>query len=204
MYNGAVFEVKTEIPVRKEIPEGVPPMKSVKLVVLALVAISLLVVLPAWSQGGNPPASTKESGATSGHGMTPGEQSGKSSAANVEEEIKKLETERAAAVVKADIATLEAQTADDYSLINANGQVMDKKETMNAIKTGQVKITSDELSDLKVRVYGHVAVITGKADVKGTLSGTEVNGPVMFTRVYVKKNGRWQSVAFQQTRVSKP
>jgi ketosteroid isomerase-like protein len=178
-------------------------MKSVSLIVLALVAISLPLVLPAWSQGGNPPASTKESGATSGHGMTPVEQGGKSTAASVEE-LKKLETDRAAAVVKADIATLDKQTADDYTLINANGDVMDKKQTLDAIKTGQVKITSNELSDLKVRVYGHVAVITGKSDAKGTLSGTEVSGPVMFTRVYVKKDGRWQSVAFQQTRVSKP
>ena len=37
-------------------------MKSVKLIVLALVAISSLLVLPACGQGGNPPASTKESG----------------------------------------------------------------------------------------------------------------------------------------------
>src|ERR1035437_895995 len=184
--------------------KGVPPMKSVNLIVLALVAISLLLVLPALSQSGKPPASTKESGATSGHGMTPVEQGGKSTAASVEEELKKLETDRAAAVVKADITTLEAQTADDYALINANGQVMDKKQTLDAIKTGQVKLTSNELSDLRVRVYGHVAVITGKSDAKGMLSGTEVNGPVMFTRVYVKKNGRWQSVAFQQIRVSKP
>jgi hypothetical protein len=112
-------------------------MKSVNLIVLALVAISLLLVLPAWSQGGNPPASTKESGATSGHGMTPVEQGGKSTAVSVEEELRKLETDRAAAVVKADITTLEAQTADDYTLINANGQVMDKKQTLDAIKTGQ-------------------------------------------------------------------
>jgi ketosteroid isomerase-like protein len=125
-------------------------------------------------------------------------------AASVEEELEKLETDRAAAVVKADITTLEAQTADDYTLINANGQVMDKKQTLDAIKTGQVKLTSEELSDLRVRVYGDVAVIIGKADAKGMLSGTEVNGPLMFTRVYVKKGGRWQSVAFQQTRVSKP
>jgi ketosteroid isomerase-like protein len=136
--------------------------------------------------------------------MTPVEQAGKSTAVSVEEELKKLETDRAAAVVKADITTLEAQTADDYTLINANGQVMDKKQTLDAIKTGQVKLTSEELSDLKVRVYGDVAVIIGKADAKGTLSGTEVNGPVRFTRVFVKKGGRWQSVAFQQTRVSKP
>ena len=181
-------------------------MKSGKLVVLvlALVTISFLVVLPAWSQGGNPPASTKESGATSGHGMTPVKQSGKSTAASEEKELKKLETDRAAAVVKADIATLEAQTADDYTLISVNGEVRDKKQAMDAIKTGQVKITSNEVSDLKVRVYGHVAVITGKSDAKGTIAGTELNGPVMFTRVYVKKNGRWQSVAFQQTHISKP
>ena len=125
-------------------------------------------------------------------------------AASVEEELKKLETDRAAAVVKVDIATLDKQTADDYTLINANGQAMDKKQTLDAIKTGQTKITSNEQSELKVRVYGDVAVITGKSDVKGMISGTEVNGPVRFTRVYVKKNGGWQSVAFQQTRVSQP
>jgi ketosteroid isomerase-like protein len=125
-------------------------------------------------------------------------------AASVEEELKKLEAERAAAVVKGDVATLEKITADDYTLTNANGQVMDKKQTMDAIRAGQIKITSNELSDLKVQVYGNAAVVTGKSDVKGTLFGTDVNGPVRFTRVYVKKDGRWQAVAFQQTRVLKP
>ena len=125
-------------------------------------------------------------------------------AAGIEDEIKSLEKERAAAVIKADTATLEKLTADDYILINANGQMMDKQQTMEAIKTGQIKIASNDLSDLKVRVYGNTAVVTGKSTVKGTLSGTEVNGPILFTRVYVKKNGHWQAVAFQQTRVSQP
>jgi ketosteroid isomerase-like protein len=125
-------------------------------------------------------------------------------AAGVEDEIKNLEKERAAAVVKADTDTLEKFTADDYILINSNGQMMDKQQTMEAIKTGQIKIASNELSDLKVRVYGNTAIVTGKSTVKGIVSGTEVNGPVMFTRVYVKKNGHWQAVAFQQTRVNQP
>ena len=55
-----------------------------------------------------------------------------------------------------------------------------------------------------VRVYGNTAVITGKADVKGTLAGNDATGQYMFTRVYVKKGGQWQSVAFQQTRISNP
>lgn len=41
---------------------------------LVVSGILLLGTLPAWGQGGNPPASTKESGATSGRGVTAVEQ----------------------------------------------------------------------------------------------------------------------------------
>jgi Lipocalin-like domain len=51
-------------------------MKNAKPMVLLLATIWLLAVPLAWSQGGNPPASTKESGQTSGHGMTAAEQTG--------------------------------------------------------------------------------------------------------------------------------
>jgi ketosteroid isomerase-like protein len=125
-------------------------------------------------------------------------------AESVEEQLKKLETDRAAAVVKGDVATLEKQTSDDYTLINMNGQMSDKSQMVDAFKSGQTKLTSDEVSDMKVRVYGNTAVITGKVDVKGTLGGKDVDGQIMFTRVYVKKGGNWQSVAFQQTRVANP
>jgi ketosteroid isomerase-like protein len=126
------------------------------------------------------------------------------SSAAVEEQIKKIEKDRAAAVTKADVAALEPMTSDDYTLIDRNGRVRDKAQTMSAIKTGDIKITSNEVSDLKVRVYGDTAVVTGRADTKGTVGGKDVSGPMLFTRVYVKKNGRWQSVAFQQTAISAP
>jgi ketosteroid isomerase-like protein len=124
--------------------------------------------------------------------------------ASVEEQIKKMERDRAAAVVKADVATLEGLTSDDYILINANGQLSNKAETMNAIKTGVIKLSSNEVSDMNVRVYGDTAVVTGKSTAKGTIGGRELTGPVMFTRVYVKKDGKWKSVAFQQTPVVAP
>ena len=122
-------------------------------------------------------------------------------AQNVEDHIKKLEIDRAAAVVKADVATLDQQTSDDYTFINMNGQVSDKKQMISGFKSGESKLTVDDISDMKVRVYGDTAVVTGKADVKGTLRGKDATGQVMFTRVYVKKGGHWQSVALQQTRI---
>jgi len=125
-------------------------------------------------------------------------------AANVEEELKKLETDRAAAAVKGDVATLEKQTSDDYTFINLYGQMSDKSQMVNNFKTGRTKLTSNEISDMKVRLYGNTAVITGKADVAGTMAGKDTKGQIMFTRVYVKKGGSWQSVAFQQTLVPTP
>ncbi len=138
-------------------------------------------------------------------GDTDKDKSSKKSASrkgSVEDQIKKLEMDRVEAVKKADVATLDKLTADDYTLINAFGQEMDKSQTMNAIKSGDIKITSNELSDLKVRVYGNTAVVTGKSDVKGTMGGKDISGQLVFSRVYVKKNGRWQAVLFQQTRVA--
>ena len=57
---------------------------------------------------------------------------------SVEDQLKKMEKDRAAAVVKGDVATLEKLTSDDYILINANGQLSDKPTTMNNIKTGNI------------------------------------------------------------------
>ena len=73
---------------------------------------------------------------------------------------------------------------------------------VNNFKTGQTKLTSDEVSDMKVRVYGNTAVVTGTADGAGTMAGKDTKGQIMFTRVWVKKGGSWQPVAFQQTLVS--
>jgi ketosteroid isomerase-like protein len=120
---------------------------------------------------------------------------------SVEEQIKKMERDRAAAVVKGDVAAIEGLTSDDYTLINANGQLSGKAQTMDAIKTGSIKLTSNEVSEMKVRIYGDTAIVTGRSDAKGVVGGRELKGPVMFTRVYVKKGGKWQSVAFQQTPV---
>ena len=125
-----------------------------------------------------------------------------SAAQSVEDQIKKMETDRAAAVVKGNVAKLAMETSDDYTLININGLVSNKSQMIDGFKSGQNKLTTDDVSDMKVRVYGDTAVVTGKVDVKGTMGGKDVTGQAMFTRIYVKKAGHWQSVALQQTRIS--
>ena len=126
------------------------------------------------------------------------------SAQSVEEQIKKMEIDRAAAVVKGDVAKLDKETSDDYTLITAAGQMSDKAQMLGAFKSGQSKLSVDTVSDMKVHVYGDTAIVTGKADVKGMLGGKDATGQMLFTRVYVKKGGHWVAVALQQTRAATP
>ncbi len=116
--------------------------------------------------------------------------------------LEQMEKDRAQAVVKKDTATLEKMTADDYQLIDTNGKMRSKAETMDAIKSGAITIQSNDVDDLKVQVYGNAAVVTGRSSPKGTIDGKDISGPIRFTRVYVKRNGTWQSVLFQQTRIA--
>jgi endonuclease YncB( thermonuclease family) len=103
--------------------------------------------------------------------------------ASAEEELIKIEKERAAAAVKGDTAVIDKYTAADYTFITRNGQLADKTETLNRLKTGDIKLTANDVSDIKVRLYGTTAVVTGKTDVKGTMGGKDYSGPVLFTRV---------------------
>jgi ketosteroid isomerase-like protein len=50
-----------------------------------------------------------------------------------------------------------------------------------------------------VRVYGDTAVVTARADVKGHQLGEDFSGPYRYTRVWVRRNGQWQTVSYQAT-----
>jgi ketosteroid isomerase-like protein len=177
-------------------------MKSIRVVGLALVASALLSASLAWSQGGNPPASTKESGQTSGHGMTAAEQTAKGEGGNAQQAVEKLDDEIFDAAKKGDATVFEKNLADNYIRIGDDGQMLTKSETVDAYKSGRIKWDTIDLKNRKVRVYGNTAIVTREDNMKGHIGSNEISGTYRRTIVYVKmKNGQWQDVTFQSTKV---
>jgi ketosteroid isomerase-like protein len=113
--------------------------------------------------------------------------------------IRKLEQQRIDAGLRKDVAALDATTADDYLQIDMAGNVRDKATQMKRIASSEVKMDSNTLDDMVVRVYGETAVVTGRATAVGTIRG-EPYPRIRFTRVYVKRGGTWKVVLYQQTR----
>ncbi len=120
---------------------------------------------------------------------------------NVEQAIKQLDNERMQAIQKSDTAFIERVYANDYVVIGANGTVRNKAQVIADFKSGALKVESLKDDELKVRVYGDTAILTGRSTSKVKDKGQDISGQSLFTRVYVKRNGQWQFVTHHMSRI---
>jgi len=102
------------------------------------------------------------------------------------------------ALLKKDRATFEPLLADDYVYIHSNGTVTNRTQEIAQTMSADVEWTASKMSDLKVRIYGDAAVVTGTLTHTGSAKGY-VGGARLVTHLWVKRNGRWQNVGGQST-----
>ena len=148
----------------------------------------------AWSQGENPPASTRESGATSGHGMTMVEQNYKQA---VEDQILAAHAERWQAALESNASFFEKDLASQYFGIGADGRMRTKATTVEGFKSGALRYEAFKESNVAVKMYGDAAVVSSLASIKADIQDKTVEGTYLATSVYVKDGGAWREVAFE-------
>jgi len=121
---------------------------------------------------------------------------------SVEQELIKLENEWGDAWVKRDVAFFDRIIADDYTWTSPEGIVWTKAQDLALVKSGDVVITSWVLAEMKVRVYGDAAVVTGRSSVKETYKGEDVSGQYRWTHTWVKRAGRWRCVTGHSSEIA--
>jgi ketosteroid isomerase-like protein len=138
--------------------------------------------------------------------LTPGQAKAKQAGPsdNIEQAIRQLHRETVQAQLKSDTAALDRVWADDHTFTNPLGVVQTKAQRLAEMKSGDRTLESFTLEDIQVRVYGNTAVVTGRGTLKGQRHGQDIGGQYRGIDVYVKKQGRWQLVAAQATRIAQP
>lgn len=114
-------------------------------------------------------------------------------------EIVDMERQAREASIRRDADFSQRTLAEDYVAITPLGQVTTKQDTLSARKSGQLRYETIDVSDMVVRVYGDMAVVTARADVKGHQLGEDFSGPYRYTRVWVRRTGHWLAVSYQAT-----
>lgn len=117
-----------------------------------------------------------------------------------EQEIRAAERLWNDARVKADVAALDRLLADGWTVTHGGGTMDTKAQYLADLKSGDRKFSADVKEDeLTVRIYGDTAVASGLSDSKVTFKGQVQGGPLRFTRVYVKRDGRWRMIVSHAT-----
>ena len=117
-----------------------------------------------------------------------------------------------AAVRAAELARFKAMTAGDYTELgrllgddliytHSNALVDTKASYVESMTSGALKYQSIEPRDIKVRVYGTTAIITAAAAITSVSKGQTQNNQLRYTDVWVLRDGRWQMVGWQSTKI---
>jgi ketosteroid isomerase-like protein len=122
--------------------------------------------------------------------------------------IARLEHEWSAAVLAHDVRAVDRIVADDFVGIDGRAMVSDKKDELEEAKAPGFGATppvfqllDEQISDIKVRVYGNTAVANAISNETARFKGKEIAPRYRRTTVWVKRDGRWQCVSFHATRI---
>jgi ketosteroid isomerase-like protein len=125
----------------------------------------------------------------------------KNGKAGTEQALVQMERDWTAAALNKDAAALDKILADDWVGQNPAGMAT-KTEALADLKSGDNKVESETLGDMKVRVFGDTAVVTGSDEEKSSYKGKDTSGHYTWTDVFVRRHGRWQAAASQGTLIT--
>ena len=116
-------------------------------------------------------------------------------------DLEDAESRRLRALVSADYAALDRLLGDDLTYTHSTAKVDTKASYLEPLLSGRTRYTSLDPEDVQVRVYGTTGVIIGALRSVALVAGKESRTHMRFTSTWVRRDDRWQMVAWQSTRL---
>ena len=117
--------------------------------------------------------------------------------ASTTKELEEAESKMFAGILHHNADYFKDYVANDYITINADGVMADKEQTY--ADSSRFKMLAGftwKLSDKKIRVYGNVGIITGRA---GIYLKEMFAGEFLYTAIFVKDRKKWMFTGWQGT-----
>lgn len=116
--------------------------------------------------------------------------------------VLRLEAERRAAHLAHDADRLAAILSADFVDVGGNGVRRTKEQNVDETRRGVVRWTSIAARNEQVTVFDSTAAaVTGEQEGSGTYDGKPFTRHVRYMRVYLKRHGRWENVAAQNSAI---
>jgi len=110
-------------------------------------------------------------------------------------EIRALELKWTESYKQRQVESLAYLLAEDFVITVEDGNTYSKTGYISHSADPSVHVEVAELSDLKVRMHGNTAVVTGAYHERGDSNGKRYEYHDRLTDVWMKSGGKWQVVA---------
>jgi len=105
------------------------------------------------------------------------------------------------AIVAKDRAGVEANMAAEFRQIDGFGNVETKESFVAALLAPELRIDPYTVEELDVRLYGDVALVSGRTRMTGAYGERPFATHYRYTDVYVRRDGAWKVVSVQITKL---
>ena len=109
--------------------------------------------------------------------------------------VRALEVKLMESYKQRQIALFASMLDDDFVITIEDGSTYGKTGYVSFTAKPSVQIDVVEMSDLKIRLHGSTAVLTGAYHERGKNKGEAYDYHDRFTDVWMKSNGKWRLVA---------
>lgn len=117
--------------------------------------------------------------------------------AAVEQEIRRLHEIQRKAFFDKDVATIDRTFSPDIIVTNPFGQFLNKQQTLDRVRNGDIDFERFDRTLDYVKVYGDTVVAAGTETMvpKGKMKGAGTIINLRMTTVWIRQHGQWLEVA---------
>jgi ketosteroid isomerase-like protein len=105
------------------------------------------------------------------------------------------------AIVRKDRAAIEANMAEDFRQIDGAGNVETRQSFVDDLMSPALQIAPYFVEDFDVRLYGDVALLSGRTRMTGHYDGKAFSSHYRYIDVYVRRGTDWQIVSVQISKI---
>ena len=119
-----------------------------------------------------------------------------------QEVLIQLERDWVAALQRNDVAFVERVLAEEFVATYGDGNRGDRKRELQLVAEFNQQVDKWTVDEFLVKVYRDTAVVWFTLRVVGIKQGQRAELTLRYTDVWVMRDGRWQCVSSQSTKVS--
>lgn len=106
-----------------------------------------------------------------------------------------------AAVISNKVGEIKKCITSDWVLVDSQGGIIPQESFFKVLEQGLLSHATMTKEVLRVKVYGDIAVVTGRGQNSGTWHGEPLEADEWITDIYKKENGQWLCVMTHLTPV---